>query len=127
SRVAGRPRGSGGPLSRRARGSSHTPRRPGRRGAPATMHPLPPSAENNRLGLAKWLVDRQSPTTARAIVNRIWQAYFGTGLVATSEDLGTQSEPPTPPELLDWLSVELMNSGWGLKRVAQLLVTNAAC
>src|SRR5262249_47857620 len=81
--------------------------------------------ENNRRGLAKWLVDRQSPTTARAIVNRVWQAYFGTGLVATSEDLGTQSEPPTHPGLLDWLAVEFMDTGWSLKKLHRLIVTSA--
>src|SRR5262245_701105 len=70
------------------RGDFLKPSRPVTPGVPAALNPLPPGAETNRLGLARWLVDRQSPTTARAIVNRVWQAYFGTGLVATSEDLG---------------------------------------
>jgi mono/diheme cytochrome c family protein len=77
-------------------------------GVPAFLHPLPAGAEPNRLTFARWLVDRQSPTTARSMVNRIWQNYFGTGLSATSEDLGKQSEYPSHPELLDWLSVEFM-------------------
>jgi hypothetical protein len=77
------------------------------------------------LALARWLVDRNSPTTARAIVNRVWQAYFGTGLVVTSEDLGVQSTPPTHPELLDWLAVEFMESGWSLKKLHRLIVTSA--
>jgi hypothetical protein len=107
------------------RGDFLKPSRPVQPGVPAALNPLPSGAENNRLGLAKWLVDRQSPTTARALVNRIWQAYFGTGLVATSEDLGTQSEPPTHPELLDWSAVEFMESGWSLKRLHRLIVTSA--
>ena len=108
-----------------ARGDFLKPLRPVTPGVPAALHPLPPGAENNRLGLAKWLVDRNSPTVARSIVNRVWQAYFGTGLVATSEDLGVQSEPPTHPELLDWLAVEFMESGWSLKKLHRLIVTSA--
>jgi mono/diheme cytochrome c family protein len=80
-------------------------------GVPAFLHPLPPALKDapvNRLTFARWLVDRQSPTTARALVNRLWQAYFGTGLVASAEDLGKQSDSPSHPELLDWLAVELM-------------------
>jgi hypothetical protein len=79
---------------------------------PAFLHPLPDGADASRLTFARWLMDRRSPTTARAIVNRIWQAYFGTGLVSTSEDLGTQCEPPSHPELLDWLAVELMEPSY---------------
>jgi hypothetical protein len=78
-----------------------------------------------RLDFARWLADRRSPTTARSIVNRIWQAYFGTGLVATAEDLGTQGEPPSHPELLDWLAVELMDHNWSLKHIHRLIVNSA--
>jgi hypothetical protein len=94
-------------------------------GVPEVLHPLPPGAPPTRLTLAKWLVDPKSPTTARALVNRVWQAYFGTGLVTTSEDLGTQSEQPSHPELLDWLAVEFMERGWSLKELHRLIVTSA--
>ena len=93
--------------------------------APAFLNPLPTNQPPNRLTFARWLVDRQSPTTARSIVNRIWQAYFGTGIVSTSEDLGSQCEPPSHPELLDWLAVELMESGWSLKHLHRLIVNSA--
>ncbi|MBI3471717.1 MAG: DUF1553 domain-containing protein, partial [Candidatus Solibacter usitatus] len=79
-----------------------------------------------RLTFARWLADRGAPTTARALVNRIWQTYFGAGLVATSEDLGRQCEPPSHPELLDWLAVEFMERGWSLKALHRLIVTSAA-
>ena len=75
---------------------------------------------------AKWLVSRDSPTTARSIVNRLWQAHFGTGVVATVENLGTQADAPSNQQLLDWLAVELMDSGWSLKRVQRLIVTSSA-
>jgi hypothetical protein len=94
-------------------------------GVPAFLHPLPEGAGADRLTLARWLVDRRSPTTARALVNRVWQAYFGVGLVATAEDLGTQAEPPSHPELLDWLACEFMDGGWSLKALHRLIVTSA--
>jgi hypothetical protein len=94
-------------------------------GVPAFLHPLPPDSPPNRLTFARWLVDRRSPTTARAIVNRVWQTYFGTGLVATSEDLGLQSEAPSHPGLLDWLAVEFMENGWSLKELHKLIVSSA--
>jgi hypothetical protein len=71
------------------------------------------------------MVDRKAPTTARAFVNRVWQTYFGTGIVATSEDLGTQCETPSHPELLDWLAVEFMDRGWDMKAIHRLIVTSA--
>src|SRR5262249_44413236 len=94
-------------------------------GVPAFLHPLPADAPPDRLTFAKWLVDRKSPTTARAAVNRIWQSYFGVGLVATPEDFGKQGEAPSHPELLDWLAVELMENGWSLKHVHRLIVNSA--
>jgi Protein of unknown function (DUF1549)/Protein of unknown function (DUF1553)/Planctomycete cytochrome C len=94
-------------------------------GVPAFLHPLPEGYKPTRLTLARWLVDRRSPTTARALVNRIWQAYFGIGLVSTSEDLGTQSEMPSHAELLDWLACEFMDRGWSLKAMHRLIVSSA--
>jgi hypothetical protein len=94
-------------------------------GTPAFLHPLPADAPRNRLTFARWLVDRKSPTTARSIVNRVWQAYFGTGIVATVENLGTQAETPSHPELLDWLAVEFMDSGWSLKKLHRLIASSA--
>jgi hypothetical protein len=102
--------------------------KPGRQvegGVPAFLHPLPPNTKPDRLAFARWLVDRNSPTTARSYVNRVWQAYFGTGLVATSEDFGTQSEAPSHRELLDWLAVEFMEKGWSRKQLHRLIVTSA--
>jgi hypothetical protein len=93
---------------------------------PEFLNPLPAGAPSNRLTLARWLVDRKAPTTARALVNRVWQSYFGVGLVSTSEDFGMQSESPSHPELLDWLAVEFMDRGWRLKDLHRLIVTSAA-
>lgn len=108
------------------RGDFLKPDKPVTPGVPAFLHPLNSSAEPpNRLTLAKWIVDRRSPTAARVMVNRVWQAYFGTGIVATSEDLGTQSDPPSHPELLDWLSVRFMDNGWSLKELHRQIVTSA--
>ncbi len=100
-------------------------------GVPQFLHPLPAGADGSRLALARWLVDRRSPTTARAVVNRVWQAYFGTGIVPTPEELGTQGEKPTHPELLDWLACEFMEptsagaAAWSLKHLHRLIVTSA--
>ena len=94
-------------------------------GTPAFLNPPPPGQQANRLTFAQWLVDRQAPTTARAIVNRVWQSYFGTGIVSTSEDLGSQCEAPSHPDLLDWLAVEFMEGGWSLKNLHRLIVSSA--
>ena len=94
-------------------------------GVPAFLHPLPEGQPVDRLTFARWLVDRRSPTTARSIVNRLWQTYFGTGIVATSEDFGKQSDEPSHRELLDWLAVELMENGWSLKHIHRLIVNSA--
>ena len=95
-------------------------------GVPAFLHPLPPDADNSRLTFARWLVDKKSPTTARALVNRVWQNYFGVGLVETPEDFGTRCELPSHPELLDWLACEFMDRAWSLKSLHRLIVKSAA-
>jgi hypothetical protein len=79
----------------------------------------------NRLALAKWLVDSQNPLTARATVNRWWAMLFGTGLVKTVDDFGAQGEWPTHPELLDWLAVEFMESGWRVKHLLKTIVMSS--
>ena len=94
-------------------------------GVPAFLPPLPANSDESRLTFAKWLVDKKSPTAARAAVNRVWQTYFGLGLVDTPEDFGLRVEAPSHPELLDWLACEFMDSGWSLKKIHRLIVNSA--
>ena len=88
--------------------------------------PMKPEWPNNRLGLARWLVDRGNPFTARVTVNRFWQMYFGAGIVKTVQDFGSQGDPPVNQDLLDWLAVEFMESGWNVKALQKTIVMSAA-
>jgi hypothetical protein len=84
-----------------------------------------PGHRPDRMDLARWLVDRRNPLTARVAVNRIWQSYFGRGLVETDNDFGTQGSPPTHPELLDRLACEQIDTGWSLKAIHRLIVESS--
>ena len=92
---------------------------------PAVLDIVPGKKPSNRLELAEWLVHPKNPALARVMVNRIWQRYFGTGFVATSENLGTQGERPSHPELLDWLSTQFIESGWNMHHLHKLIVNSA--
>ena len=107
------------------RGNYEQPRDPVTSGTPGFLPPLPPDAPTNRLGLARWLVSAEHPLTARVVVNRAWQTFFGQGLVKTPENFGIQSDTPSHPDLLDWLAVEFRESGWDMKRLHRLVVTSA--
>ncbi|WP_461782792.1 DUF1553 domain-containing protein [Prosthecobacter sp.] len=93
---------------------------------PAVFNPLPANEPKNRLTMAKWLVSRDNPLTARVTVNRLWESLFGTGIVRSSEEFGSQGDLPFHPELLDWLAAELMDSGWDLKHMLKLMLNSEA-
>ncbi len=93
-------------------------------GTPAALPPLPPGAPLNRLGLAQWVTDRSHPLAARVTVNRLWQSLFGRGLVTTPENFGSQGARPVYPEVLDWLSLRLIDSGWNMKQLVKTIVTS---
>ncbi|MEO6287861.1 MAG: DUF1553 domain-containing protein [Dyadobacter sp.] len=92
---------------------------------PQSILPFPKNLPKNRYGLAQWLTNSDNPLTARVEVNRLWQNFFGTGLVKTTEDFGNQGEMPSHPELLDWLAVTFRESGWDIKKMNKLIVMSA--
>ncbi|WP_232064799.1 PSD1 and planctomycete cytochrome C domain-containing protein [Rhodocytophaga rosea] len=94
-------------------------------GTPKSILPFDKKYTQNRLGLAQWMFDKKNPLTSRVYVNRIWQEFFGKGLVKTSGDFGMQGELPSHPALLDWLSVDFMEHGWDIKRLVKQIVTSA--
>lgn len=95
------------------------------RATPARFPPMPEKAPRNRLGLAQWLVDNTHPLTARVAVNRLWEPFFGRGLVHTAEDFGVQGSPPSHPHLLDWLAVTFMERGWDRRQLLRQFVLSA--
>ena len=109
------------------RGSFLEPGEPVQPGTPAALHAArpPAGARGTRLDLARWLVEPENPLVARVTVNRWWAEFFGRGIVSTLEDFGVKGEPPTHPELLDWLAVEFAERGWSMKHIHRLIVLSA--
>ena len=107
------------------RGAYDAPGEPVPRAVPGALPPLPPGAPANRLGLAQWLTHPGHPLTARVLVNRIWQEFFGQGIVATSDNFGSQGALPSHPELLDWLARDFIRGKWDHKQVCKQIVLSA--
>lgn len=126
-----RPEDNPRPTARHHRGEYLQPREQVTGGLPELFVDLdravnpPPQFPTDRLSLARWLASDRNPLVARVTVNRAWRSFFGAGLMRTSDDFGTQSDPPTHPELLDWLACEFMERGWSLKSLHRLIVTSA--
>ncbi|MEY2429615.1 MAG: hypothetical protein QOJ40_2500, partial [Verrucomicrobiota bacterium] len=110
---------------RHDRGEFLSPKEEVMPGIPEVLPPLPKEAPQNRLGLARWLVSPANPLTARVVMNRLWEGFFGRGLVHTTENFGLQGEPPSHPELLDWLALEFVKRGWSQKATHKLIVMSA--
>ena len=108
-----------------ARGAYDAPGEAVSRETPRSLPPFPKSQPRDRLGLARWLTDRQHPLAARVVVNRVWRMHFGRGIVPTPEDFGSQGKLPTHPDLLDWLAARFMDSGWDVKALHKMIVTSA--
>jgi hypothetical protein len=108
------------------RGAYDQPRDRVEAATPSVLPPMAAALPRNRLGLAQWLFADDQPLTARVAVNRMWQEIFGVGLVRTAEDFGSQGEPPSNPQLLDWLAVDFEQNGWDVKRFYRQLLTSAA-
>jgi hypothetical protein len=121
-----RPSGHTRKTFRQHRGEFLQPKEEVTPGVPSFLPPLPADSPPNRLTLAKWLVSPENPLTARVVMNRHWEAFFGRGLVRTLEDFGFQGELPSHPELLDWLAVEFMKQGWSQKKMHKLIVMSAS-
>ena len=107
------------------RGMYDQPREKLEAATPAFLPPMAPELPRNRLGLARWIVDRANPLFARVTVNRVWQEFFGAGILESTDDFGAQAPQPSHPELLDWLAVDFRESGWDVKRLIRLIVTSA--
>lgn len=108
------------------RGAYDLPGDPVSRAIPKVFGTLPPSYPKNRLGLAKWFTDPKNPLTARVTVNRLWQQFFGTGIVKSSEDFGSRGEWPSNPELLDYLALRFVKDGWSTKKLVKLVLSSQA-
>jgi hypothetical protein len=120
-----RPAGRYRQTCRYHRGEFLQPKEPVERGGLEVLHAFPKDAPRDRLAFARWLVDRENPLVARVTMNRHWAAFFGQGIVKTTEDFGTQGSPPTHPALLDWLATQFMERGWSQKAMHRLIVTSA--
>ncbi|HZY86218.1 MAG TPA: PSD1 and planctomycete cytochrome C domain-containing protein, partial [Gemmataceae bacterium] len=123
--LAERPANNPRPTFRHHRGEFLQPKERVEPGVLSALPPLPPGEPHNRLTFARWLVDPQNPLVGRVTMNRQWAAFFGRGLVRTAEDFGYTGDPPTHPELLDWLAVDFVGRGWSLKAMHRLIVTSA--
>ncbi len=120
-----RPEGQPRITHRHDRGEFLSPKEEVAPGIPEVLPPLPKDAPRNRLGLAQWLTSPGNPLSARVVMNRNWEAFFGRGLVHTTENFGLQGEAPSHPELLDWLALEFIKQGWSQKKMLKLIVISA--